>query len=139
MRELVPHLQQALRAHEQLSALTRRSGDLADALDLLPHGIIVVGAGLRILDCNTAAEHLLTQGDVLRISAGSPTETQYSDQSWFRGRFKVPGSRGIVHGRNISPPPVKRAKLSTHQRFPSNARCAISMSDDVAALLRADS
>ena len=73
MGELVPHLQQALRAHDQLSALRCRTGDLADALDLLPHGIIVVGAGMRILNCNTAAEHLLTHGQALRISAGCLT------------------------------------------------------------------
>jgi DNA-binding CsgD family transcriptional regulator/PAS domain-containing protein len=70
MAELVPHLQQALCAHDQLSALTRRNGDLADALNMLPHGIIVVGTGLRILECNTAAENLLAEGQALRMSAG---------------------------------------------------------------------
>ena len=34
MAELVPHLQQALRAHDRLSVLTRRNGDLADALNI---------------------------------------------------------------------------------------------------------
>jgi adenylate cyclase len=50
-----------------------------------------------------------------RGAARSPTETQYSDQSWFRGRFVVPGSRGIVHGRNISPPPVTGAAWADYR------------------------
>ena len=55
---------------EQLSTLSWRTREVADTLDLIPHAVIVVGPGLRILDCNTAAARILNDGSVLRNAGG---------------------------------------------------------------------
>jgi DNA-binding CsgD family transcriptional regulator/PAS domain-containing protein len=76
MRQLVPHLQQALRTQEHLEDLTRRSNDLAEACEWLRHGIIVVGPGSRVVYANSAADRMLRSDDGLRTRVGR-LETEY--------------------------------------------------------------
>lgn len=77
---LVPHLQQALAARRGLldTDQHQRPADISAAADVIRHGIIVVAAGGRIVQMNTAAQHLVPAGDGLwfsgeRIRACSPS------------------------------------------------------------------
>lgn len=64
---LVPHLQQALRTRSELTALARRSADLAGALNAVRHGIITVGMDGRVINLNTAAERILRADDGIQF------------------------------------------------------------------------
>lgn len=76
MRQLVPHLQQALRMQEHLEDLTSRSNDLVEACEWLRHGIVVIGSGSRVEYTNSAAERMLRSDDGLRTRIGR-LETEY--------------------------------------------------------------
>lgn len=64
---LVPHLQQALRAQSNLTALTQSNADLVGALEAVRHGIIIVGADWWVINLNTAAERILRAEDGLQM------------------------------------------------------------------------
>lgn len=68
---LVPHIRQALDAQSGLSSLPRHTGGLAEALDAVEHGIIIVASDLILLHVNDAAERLLREGDGLVSHAGA--------------------------------------------------------------------
>jgi DNA-binding CsgD family transcriptional regulator/PAS domain-containing protein len=76
MSRLVPHLQQALRIEDRLTAVTQRSGDLAGALELVRHGIVIVGPGYRVINLNSAAERILRIGDDLHTRSGRLAATR---------------------------------------------------------------
>jgi DNA-binding CsgD family transcriptional regulator/PAS domain-containing protein len=67
---LVPHLQQALRAHNKLTTLARSNADLAAALETVRHGIIIVGSDGGVINLNTAAERILRADDGLKMWSG---------------------------------------------------------------------
>jgi DNA-binding CsgD family transcriptional regulator len=75
MNGLVMHLQQALRTQNKLSALADYTGDLTGALEVLRHGIILVGPGCRAITVNRAAEEILNDGDGLQYRTGRITAT----------------------------------------------------------------
>ncbi|RZL73811.1 MAG: helix-turn-helix transcriptional regulator [Rhodococcus sp. (in: high G+C Gram-positive bacteria)] len=101
MRQLVPHLQQAIHTQGKLADLTRRHADLTGAIELVQHGIVIVGAGCRVVHLNSAAESILTAGDGLHIRAsGSITATvMHADRELHRlvrralgdGSSRIPG------------------------------------------------
>jgi DNA-binding CsgD family transcriptional regulator len=70
MGSLVVHLQQALRTQERLGALRQCQDNFASVLDLIRHGVIVVGSGCRVSSLNSAAEAILTDGDGMHIRSG---------------------------------------------------------------------
>lgn len=59
MRELVPHLQTALRVHHRIAGLEIRLQDASAALDHMPRSLIVTDSSGRILHMNRRAEALL--------------------------------------------------------------------------------
>lgn len=108
MRQLVPHLQQAIRTHGKLADLARRHADLAGAIESVRHGIVIVGAGCRVLHLNSAAESILTAGDGLNIhSSGSITATvMHADRELHRLAHRAlgDGSSGIPSGGSLTCP-----------------------------------
>jgi DNA-binding CsgD family transcriptional regulator len=68
---LVPHLQQALRTQRHLTEVASRASDIARALDVVRHGIVLVATGSRVVHMNSAAERILSCGDGLRVRSGS--------------------------------------------------------------------
>jgi DNA-binding CsgD family transcriptional regulator/PAS domain-containing protein len=64
---LIPHLEQALRAHNKLTTLARSNADLAAALEAVRHGIIIVGSDGGVINLNTAAERILRAEDGLKM------------------------------------------------------------------------
>ncbi|WP_124395492.1 helix-turn-helix transcriptional regulator, partial [Rhodococcus wratislaviensis] len=108
MRQLVPHLQQAIRTQGKLADLTRRHNDLAGAIELVQHGIVIVGAGCRVLHLNSTAESILKAGDGLNIRAsGSITATvMHADRELHRlvHRALGDGTSEIPSGGSLTCP-----------------------------------
>lgn len=80
MATLGPHLLRAVRIHELLSEhQTTRSAE-AEALDRMPFGVLLVDARGRIVQANSFARRLLSDGDGLRadgtrMAGGTPAIT----------------------------------------------------------------
>jgi DNA-binding CsgD family transcriptional regulator len=70
MSGLVVHLQQALRTRDKLAALDGRSVDLAAALEVVRHGVLIVSFGCAVIDLNSAAERMLRADDGVQIRSG---------------------------------------------------------------------
>ena len=70
MSGLVPHLQQALRTQNHLAELMHRCGALAEAAEVVRHGIVIVEPGPQIVHLNAAADRILRSNDGLHIHAG---------------------------------------------------------------------
>ena len=75
---LVPHMQQALRTQAELTRLARRGADLERALNTVPSGIITVGLAGRVINLNTAAEHILRAEDGMQLRSGCIATTGMS-------------------------------------------------------------
>ena len=108
MRQLVPHLEQAIGTQGKLAALARRHADLTEAIELVQHGILIVVAGCRVVHLNSAAENILTAGDGLNIRAsGSITATvMHADRELHRlvRRALGDGSSRIPSGGSFTCP-----------------------------------
>jgi DNA-binding NarL/FixJ family response regulator len=81
LRGIVPHLQQALRTQDKLSALADSAVELAGALEAVRHGVIIVTADHMVVNLNSAAERILRAEDGLcmrsgRIATGVHTERE---------------------------------------------------------------
>ena len=68
--ELVPHLQQALRTQAKLSMVADSAIELAGALEVIRHGVIVVGGDHLVVNLNSAAELILRTQDGLCMRSG---------------------------------------------------------------------
>ena len=70
MKGLVPHVQQALRTQDKLAALTDSAVELAGALDVVRHGVIIVAGDQVVINLNSAAERIVRAEDGLCIRSG---------------------------------------------------------------------
>lgn len=78
---LVSHLQQALRTQDKLAALAECTGELADALEVVRHGVVVVAGEHLVTNLNSAAERILRAEDGLAIRSGRiAATTAHADQ-----------------------------------------------------------
>jgi DNA-binding CsgD family transcriptional regulator len=62
-----------MRTHKHLAALTQRNGELAESIEVIRHGVVIVATGARVVHLNSAAERILAAGDGLRMRAGRLT------------------------------------------------------------------
>ncbi|OBJ15962.1 helix-turn-helix transcriptional regulator [Mycobacterium colombiense] len=70
MGRLVPHLQQALSTRQKLTALADSAVELAGALEVVRHGIVIVAGEHLVINLNSAAERILSVQDGLRMRSG---------------------------------------------------------------------
>ena len=70
MSGLVPHVQQALRTHDQLAALADRAVELEGALEVVRRGVIIVAGEHRVINLNLAAERIGRAEDGLCMRSG---------------------------------------------------------------------
>jgi DNA-binding CsgD family transcriptional regulator/PAS domain-containing protein len=78
---LVPHLQQALCTQRHLRDIAVGADDLAMALDVVRHGIVLIAADSRVAYLNAAAERILNRCDGLRLRAGNIEATGAGDDA----------------------------------------------------------
>jgi DNA-binding CsgD family transcriptional regulator len=70
MRALVPHLQQTLRTQHKLAALADSAVELAGALEVVRHGVIVVAGDHLVVNLNSSAERIFRSEDGLCMRSG---------------------------------------------------------------------
>ena len=70
MKLLTPHLQQAADVTRRLGALARQATRLADALDWLAEGVVMLGRDGRVRYVNAAAEAILAEDDGFALRQG---------------------------------------------------------------------
>lgn len=70
MGALVPHFQQALRTQDKLAALADSAVELAGALDVVRHGVIIVAGEYVVINVNSAAARILRAEDGLCMRSG---------------------------------------------------------------------
>ncbi len=70
MGALIPHVQQALRTHDKLAALADSAVELAGALEVVRHGVIIVAGEHLVINLNSAAERILRADDGLCMRSG---------------------------------------------------------------------
>jgi len=70
MGGLVPHLQQALRTQDKLAALAESAVELAGALEVVRHGVIIVAGEHLVINLNSAAERIVRAEDGLCMRSG---------------------------------------------------------------------
>ena len=70
MGALVPHLQQALRTQSHLAELDNKTRDITAIIDVMRHGIVIIDTGRRVVQMNSAAEHILMAGEGLHLHSG---------------------------------------------------------------------
>jgi DNA-binding CsgD family transcriptional regulator len=70
---LIGHLQQALRTQAKLGALADTNLRLVDALEAIPHGLLLVAADCLVVELNSAAEAILRSADGLSMRAARIT------------------------------------------------------------------
>jgi DNA-binding CsgD family transcriptional regulator len=84
MGALVPHLQQALRTQSHLAEIGNRAHDSTEIIDAIRHGIVIVETGLRVVQMNSAAEHILAARDGLCVRLGRMEATRASTNEQLR-------------------------------------------------------
>ncbi len=75
MNALIPHLQQSLRTHDKLAALAHSALEMANALEMVRHGVIIVAGEHRVTNLNSAAEQILRAEDGLCMRSGRVAAT----------------------------------------------------------------
>jgi DNA-binding CsgD family transcriptional regulator/PAS domain-containing protein len=70
MSGLVPHLQRALRTQDKLAALANSTVELAGALEVVRHGVIIVAGEHLVINLNSAAERIFRAEDGLCMRSG---------------------------------------------------------------------
>ncbi len=82
---LLPHLQQALRTQNHLAELGNRAGEITAVIDAIAHGIVIVETGGRVVQMNSAAEHILTVRDGLCVHWGRLEAVRTSTNEQLQG------------------------------------------------------
>ncbi len=67
----IQHIHRAVRIQHKICRLDLEREAAADQLDALPHGIVLVDAGARVVFANPAARALLAAGDGLALRGGT--------------------------------------------------------------------
>ena len=67
LRALAPHAQRALQLHRRLMGAEAHAMALTEAVDRLPHGVVLVDRSAGVLGTNTAADTILAAHDGLDI------------------------------------------------------------------------
>jgi DNA-binding CsgD family transcriptional regulator len=133
-------LQQALRTQDHLLELGGNSaGDITGVIDIIRHGIIIVGTTRDVVHLNSAAQRILTSGDGLCIRCGSVEATRTSTNTELQGSIAGAcaepqnGSRGGVSFACSRPsgkrPYVVHVLPLTTAEDPSAARALVMIID----------
>jgi DNA-binding CsgD family transcriptional regulator len=103
MQFLVPHVSRALLINRAIERKQRRALALADVVDRLNAGVILLDASCHIVHSNPAAQMLLRADDVLRSVAGRLVARSAAVNATLREIFRDPGEVALAAaaGRNI--------------------------------------
>jgi len=103
MQFLVPHASRALLINRAIERKQQRAIALADVVDRLNAGVILLDTACNIVHSNPAADTLLAADDVLRSVAGRPAARSSAANSALREIFRDAGEVAVAAtaGRKI--------------------------------------
>ncbi len=78
---LVPHLARAFAIHSRFGGAQRERGALAEAIDLLPTGVVLLDARHQCVITNRTAERIFSQRDGLERTGGIPIATSAQENA----------------------------------------------------------
>jgi DNA-binding CsgD family transcriptional regulator len=123
---LLPHLRQSLRTQNMLAALADTTADLAGALEVIRHGIVIVVAGEHhVKNLNSAAERIFRADDGLCLRSGRITATNaHTERELYRaiddalegGCSTVRAGRSLISIRPSGKRPYLVHVLPSHRR-----------------------
>jgi DNA-binding CsgD family transcriptional regulator len=102
---LVPHLQQALRTQDKLRALADSAVELAGALEVVRHGVIIVAGEHLVINVNSAAERIIRADDGLCMRSGriAATSTRAEQELYSAIQTALAGVPSTVRtGRSLT-------------------------------------
>jgi DNA-binding CsgD family transcriptional regulator/PAS domain-containing protein len=105
MSGLFPHLQQALRTQDKLAALADTAVELAGALEVVRHGVIVVAGEHLVINLNSAAERIVRAEDGLCMRSGriATTSTRAEQDLHYAIQKALTGEPSTVRaGRSLT-------------------------------------
>jgi DNA-binding CsgD family transcriptional regulator len=117
VRPILPHLRRAVQINERLSELTRTRARLADGLDSLQHGVVVVDRRGHVVFANHAARMIVAQQDGLAITADGLTPASSEARRKLRALLddcvRTSGGEGFNAGgaMAVGRPSMKRSFL----------------------------
>jgi len=103
MQFLVPHASRALMINRAIERKQQRATALADIVDRLNAGVILLDSACRIVHSNPAGETILAADDVLRSIAGRLVTRSSEANLVLRNIFRDPGEVAVAasEGRKI--------------------------------------
>jgi DNA-binding CsgD family transcriptional regulator len=114
---ILPHLHRAIQVNERLSRLERTQTALADGLEQLRHGVIVVNRQGRVILTNRAARGIVAQRDGLSITADGLVASAFTERLRLRALLdeavRTTSDEGFSPGgaMTITRPSTKRSYL----------------------------
>jgi DNA-binding CsgD family transcriptional regulator len=112
VRPILPHLARAVQANERFASLDRTRAALADALESLRHGVVVVDRRGRVVFANRAARDIAGARDGLSITADGLVASVSVERSRLRALFddavRTAAGEGFGSGGTMT---VTRASL----------------------------
>lgn len=106
VRQLMPHLRNAVVLHRELHRLKVLSASATAALELVPLGVILLTRSGLLLHANRRAHQLVTRTAALLFGAGSTlqaasTSTTASLQQLIQDAVRTGAGKGLAHGGTL--------------------------------------
>jgi len=119
LRQLIPHLQQAIHTQARLADLEQSERDLSAALEQVSRGIAIIGPDTRILHLNAAAERIFASDDGLHLDPQGSISVSVtrSDRELRSLVYRALNSHGdgVPAGGSVScPRPSGRCEYAVH-------------------------
>lgn len=126
-QRILPHVSRALEIRDRLQSAQLRADSLAESINGLSFGVMVLDSAGRILECNGVADEFLRSGEgVCRKADGTlylhePAGSQFT--RWIQLGKQPDAADGLLHTRRtdalplsimISPLPTQRSAWITH-------------------------
>ena len=143
LKTLMPHLQRAVQLHQRIATLESQAQWASDTFDRLAMGLIILGAGGKILIINQQAANIIKQNDGLKIASDSLSTERHAEtkrlQQLIHGAAASASGKSLNSGgaMTISRPSVRRAfeilvvplRLTTSWKGPDRASAAVFITD----------
>jgi DNA-binding CsgD family transcriptional regulator len=126
-QRILPHVIRALEIRDRLQSAQIRADTLAESINGLRFGVMILDGAARLVECNGVAEELLRSGEGVRRKAdgtlclSEPAAGQFA--RWTKLGEQPHGVDGLLHARRsgalplsvmVSPLPAQRSAWITH-------------------------
>jgi DNA-binding CsgD family transcriptional regulator len=96
--KLMPHLQRAIALHQRIADLENNNNSIAEILDRLPIGSLLVGTKGKVLMLNRPARDLIDRRDGIRLENGSLCASLSTEDKRLQALIHGATATGALHG-----------------------------------------